>query len=167
MEDPRPAVPTGERPVLQRQEDPGRVDQVDDRNPAPHRHVLDSQDLVDRLGEPAPGLDRGVIRHHGDRPPANATDARDNSRCGSVASVRVMRDQQSKLEQPLAIVQECGHPLASEQLAGGPLALDATGTSSLPQTLLQLRELLEDAAHELAARFPFASARGDQALLRL
>ena len=123
--------------MLKWQENAGRVDEVNDRYPAPHRHVLDSQDLGDRLRKPAPGLDRCVVRHHSDRAPADATDACDDTRSWRVSPVRVVCDQQAELEKSLGIVQECRHPLASEHLAGGALALDAPRPASLAQTLFQ------------------------------
>ena len=53
----------GEDLVLERQEDAGRVDQVDDRQPVLERDLLGAQHLLAGQREPGAGLDRGVVRH--------------------------------------------------------------------------------------------------------
>ena len=105
VENPSSAERAWECLILQRQEDPGGVDQVHDRNPATHRDLLDAHDLRHRLRKPAPSLDRGVVGHHGHRPPRDAADCRHHTRRRRNPAVGLRCDQQPDLQRRVPVVQ--------------------------------------------------------------
>jgi hypothetical protein len=90
------------------------VDEVDHRRAVRERGLLDAQDLLDGLGSPRAGLDRGVVRHQRDGPPADRAEAGDHAVGAEplglpVGEQRVLGER-AVVEQPL-------DPLADGQLA--------------------------------------------------
>src|SRR5262249_15306374 len=75
-----------------------------------------AHDLLDRPRAPGAGLDRGVVRHDGDRAPVHAPDAGDDAVGREVARERV--DEQAVLDPfRMIAVEQARDPVAAEQLA--------------------------------------------------
>ena len=101
VEDPAVVLAVGEDLVLQRQEDAGRVDQVDDRQPVLERDLLRPQDLLDAERELGAGLDRGVVGDHHHVATVDHADARHHARRRGAAplGVHAVRGPQAELEE--------------------------------------------------------------------
>jgi hypothetical protein len=111
------------------------IPEVDDRDAAPHRDLLRPQLLGDRLGPPAPGLHRRVVRHDDHGPATHLADTRHDAYSGGLSVVLVVRDQEADLEEAAAGVDQQIDPLTGRELALGVLALDARLAAALAQSV--------------------------------
>ena len=134
-------VLAGEDAALIREVHAGRVHQVHDGDPAPHRDLLGPEHLRDRLRPPRSRLDGGVVGHHHGLPPLDAPHHGDDAGARSQALVPVVGDQESDLDPGGPFVQEQLHPLARGELALGVLPLDAVGPAPETETGPQLLQL--------------------------
>ena len=119
VEDPAVVLAVGEDLVLHRQEDPGRVDEIDHRQAVFERDLLRPQDLLDAERELRSGLDGGVVRDDHHVAAVDAADAGHHSRCRRAAplGVHAVGRPEAELEKGRARVAERRDPLARRQLA--------------------------------------------------
>ncbi len=113
----------GEDLVLHRQEDAGRVDQVDDRQAVLEGDLLGAEDLLAGQREPGAGLDRGVVGDHHHVAAVDRADPHHHARRrgAAVLLVEAVGGPQAELEERRAGVAEGGHPLAGGHLPLRPL----------------------------------------------
>ncbi len=145
VEGPAEVLSIGEDLVLERQEDPGRVDQVDDRQPVLERDLLRPQDLLAGQREPGPRLDGGIVRHHDHLTVVDPAESHDNAgrRRATVLLVETVSHPQAELEKRAAFVAQGGDSLAGGHLAACPVALHPFTATAEAQLLLLGPDLLQ------------------------
>ena len=115
----------GEDLVLHRQEDAGRIDEVDDGEVVFEGDLLGAEVLLGRHGKPRAGLDGGVVRDDYAQPALDAPEHDDDARRRAAADVLVHPVGRPQPDlQEVAAVAERGDALAGGHLAAAVLALD-------------------------------------------
>ena len=147
-EDPAEVLAVGEHLVLQRQERPAGVDEVQAGQPVLQRHLLRAQVLLHRHRVVRAALDGGVVGDDDALAAGDPPDAGDDPRAGGVAVVHAVRGQRRQLQEAAARVQQGVHPLARQQLA----ALDVPGAGPLAAAQRHPGQLLAQVAGQRAVR---------------
>ena len=124
-EDPSEVVLVGKDLVLKRQEHPGGIDQVDQRQPERHGDPLGAEHLLHGLRKEGPGLDGRIVGDHHHLPSMNASDERHDPGGRDLAPVgiHVPGRPQSQLEPRGPLVQQLAQTFASRQPPKLPLPL--------------------------------------------
>ena len=112
-------VSVGEDLLLHRQKDPGRVDQIDQRQAIFHRDLLRPQDFLAGQREPRPRFDRSVVRHHHAFTIFDSAEAHNHAgrRRATPLPVQIPGRERTDFEQLSALVNQGFDPFTREQLA--------------------------------------------------
>ena len=133
---------------LRRQVGAARLDEVDQRQPVALGDLLRAQRLAQRVGVVGPAADRGVVAVDHALDALDDADARDDAAAHVI--VGPVRDERLQLEERAVAVEQQLDPLADQQLAALPVALDVLRPAAAARRLQQLLELLKPRAHRLA-----------------
>ena len=133
IEDPRRTILAGKDPALIRKVDPGAIDQIDDRDPLPHRDFLGPENLGDGFGPPGTGLDRRVVRDDHDFAALDNADPGNHACPGRLAVIPVGGNQETDLEPRSAGIEKPVDPLPGRQLALGVHLRHPVGATSGPE----------------------------------
>ncbi len=119
VEDPAVVLAVGEDLVLHRQEDAGRVDEIDHRQAVLERDLLRPQDLLDAERELRAGLHRGVVGDDHDVATVDPADPGDDAAAGCPAplGVHAVGRPEADLEEGALRIAERRDPLPGRHLA--------------------------------------------------
>ncbi len=123
VEDPPEVLAVGEHLVLQREERPPGVDEVDTRQPVVQCHLLRPQVLFDGDGVVGAALDRRVVRHHHALTPGHPSDTGDDPRARCLVAVHAVGGQRREFQERAAAVEQGVDPVPGQQFAPAHMAV--------------------------------------------
>jgi hypothetical protein len=143
-------VAVGEDLVLQRQERPARVDEVEARQPVLLRDLLRAQVLLHRQREVGAALDGGVVRDDHAFASLDDADAGDDSGRRRLPVVQVPGGERVELEERGAGIDEAVDALAGSELSAGAMPLRRLLAAALRHLCRALAQLGHESLHPLA-----------------
>jgi hypothetical protein len=130
VEDAGRAVLPREHSTLIRQIHTGRVDEIQDRDPAAHRALLRAKDLRDGLRPPGAGLHGRIVRDDDALAAVHLHNTGDHTGAWRFTVVEVVRDQEAELKEMRARILEGRDALTRRELALRMLFGDAVGAAA-------------------------------------
>ena len=135
-------VLVGKHLILERQEGPTGIDQVDAAEPVLLGDLLRPSVFLDRHGEQRAPLHRRIVRDEHERHPANDADARDDAGAGRLVVVLTPPAERRELEEGRSVVDDVIDAIARQELPTTrvPLPRDGTTGAVLDDPVLTLPE---------------------------
>ena len=161
VEDPAEVLAVGEDLVLEREEGPARVDEVEARQVVLLGDLLRAEVLLHREREVRAALHRRVVRDDHAGATLDDPDPRDDARRRRLAVVDVPGGERVQLEERRARVDEPVDPLPRGQLAAGAVPLERPSRRRPPRRAPFARGARATSACIRASRRSNASSRDD------
>ncbi len=135
----------GEDLVLERQEDAGRVDQIDDRQPVLEGDLLRAQHLLGGQREPGAGLDGGVVGDHDHVAAMDLADAdhHPGRRGAAILLIEPLGHPEAQLQEARSRIAQRLDPLARRHLPLGALLVLRLQAAAEADAVLLLADLLD------------------------
>ena len=149
VEDPAEIVLVREHLLLQRKEDPRRIDEIDRGDPILEGDDLRAQDLLAGHREKGAGFHRGVVGDHHELPAAHGADPRDHPARRRAAPLFVHPEggKHRELEKRCARIDQRSNALACRETSLGVLTLDPGGSTAEADRLFVLAKFSDERGH--------------------